>query len=234
MKAIINRSYPDKIALITSQGNITYRDLLKHVQQFAQLFEGKGYQKVAIYAENSPSWIYAYYAALQNDSIAVPIDFLASAEDVAYIIDDCQPELIFISSAMKEAYGKVDLKTRYKPQVIIFDEITADPTVPESQWLEPENNEITAVIIYTSGTTGSPKGVMLSYQNIHENMNSVIGCKIYIPDRQVLIFLPLHHIFPLVGSMMTPLFVGCTIPIVPSMQSADLMKTFADNQVGVF
>ncbi len=234
MKAIINRSYPDKIALITSQGNITYRDLLKHVQQFAQLFEGKGYQKVAIYAENSPSWIYAYYAALQNDSIAVPIDFLASAEDVAYIIDDCQPELIFISSAMKEAYGKVDLKTRYKPQVIIFDEITTDPTVPESQWLEPENNEITAVIIYTSGTTGSPKGVMLSYQNIHENMNSVIGCKIYIPDRQVLIFLPLHHIFPLVGSMMTPLFVGCTIPIVPSMQSADLMKTFADNQVGVF
>jgi len=65
-------------------------------------------------------------------------------------------------------------------------------------------------------------------------MNGVIDCKIYIPERQVMIFLPLHHIFPLVGSMMVSLYVGCTIPMAPSMQSADLMKTFADNEVGVF
>lgn len=87
--AIINRSFTDKNALITSQGNITYRQLLKRVQQFAQLFETKGFTKVAIYAENSPEWIYAFYAALQNNCIAIPIDFMASAEDVAYIIDDC-------------------------------------------------------------------------------------------------------------------------------------------------
>ncbi len=234
MKAIINRSFPEKKALIASQGDVTYSELLKRVQQFAMLFEGKGFQKVAIYAENSPAWIYAYYAALQNGCIAVPIDFLASADDVAYIIDDCQPELLFISAGMNEAYEKVEQKISHKPQVVVFEEIANDDSVPESQWMEPENNEITAVIIYTSGTTGSPKGVMLSYTNIHENMNSVIGCKIYIPERQVMIFLPLHHIFPLVGSMMTPLFVGCTIPIAPSMQSSDLMKTFADNQIGVF
>jgi long-chain acyl-CoA synthetase len=231
---IINRSYPDKNAFITSQGNITYSDLLKQIQQFVRLFEGKGYQKAAIYAENSPAWIYAYYAALQNGCIAVPIDFLASAEDVAYIIDDCQPEVLFISTAMKEPFLKVDQKTAYKPEVVVFEDIVPDKTVPESQWLGPDDNETTAVIIYTSGTTGSPKGVMLSYTNIHENMNSVIDCKIYIPERQVMIFLPLHHIFPLVGSMMTPLFVGCTIPIVSSMQSSDLMKTFTDNEVGVF
>ena len=233
-KPIINRDYPDKKAFITAQGDITYRQFLKQVQQYAQLFEDKDFTKVAIYAENSPAWIFAYYAALQNNCIAIPIDFLASAEDVAYIIDDCQPELLFISSGMKELYQKVELKTSHKPEIQIFDNIIPDDNIPESQWLGPESNETTAVIIYTSGTTGSPKGVMLSYTNIHENMNSVIGCKIYLPERQVMIFLPLHHVFPLVGSMMTPIFVGCTIPMVPSMQSADLMKTFTDNEVGVF
>ncbi len=233
-KPIINRSFPDKKVFITAQGNITYRQFLKQVQQYAQLFENKAFTKVAIYAENSPEWIFAYYAALQNNCIAIPIDFLASAEDVAYIIDDCQPELLFISSGMKELYLKVDLKTRHKPEILIFDEIIPDENIPESQWIGPVGNETTAVIIYTSGTTGSPKGVMLSYTNIHENMNSVIGCKIYIPERQVMIFLPLHHVFPLVGSMMTPIFEGCTIPMVPSMQSTDLMKTFTDNEVGVF
>jgi long-chain acyl-CoA synthetase len=232
--AIINRSYPDKKALISAQGELTYRQLLKHVQQFAQLFENKGYSKVAIYAENSPAWIFAFYAALQNNCIAVPIDFLASAEDVAYIIDDCRPELLFASAGMAESLGKVDEKTKHKPEILIFDDIVLDETVSESQWMGPEDNETTAVIIYTSGTTGSPKGVMLSYTNLHENMKAVIGCQIFTSDRQVMIFLPLHHIFPLVGSLMVSLFVGTTVPIVPSMQSTDLMKTFAENQVGVF
>ena len=62
----------------------------------------------------------------------------------------------------------------------------------------------------------------------------MIDAAIFIPDRQVMIFLPLHHIFPLVGSLMTPLYVGTTVVLVPSMQSSDLMKTFAENQVGVF
>jgi len=233
-KAIINRSFPDKKALITSEGDITYSQILKRVQQFALLFQDKGFTKVAIYAENSPSWIYAFYAALQNDCISIPIDFLASAEDVAYIIDDCQPDLLFISSGIKESFEKVDVKTQHKPEVLVFEEIATDESTPESQWLGPEDDDTTAVIIYTSGTTGSPKGVMLSYTNIHQNMNGVIDCKIYIPERQVMIFLPLHHIFPLVGSMMVSLYVGCTIPMAPSMQSADLMKTFADNEVGVF
>ncbi len=233
-KAIINRSFPHKKALITTQGDITYTQLLKRVQQFAQLFADKGFSKVAIYAENSPAWIYAFYAALQNDCISIPIDFLASADDVAYIIDDCQPDLLFISSGMTELFEKVDVKTQHKPEVLVFEAIEIDESTPESQWLGPEDDSTTAVIIYTSGTTGSPKGVMLSYTNIHQNMNGVIDCKIYIPERQVMIFLPLHHIFPLVGSMMVSLFVGCTIPMAPSMQSADLMKTFADNEVGVF
>ena len=233
-KAIVNRSYPDKKALITAQSDITYSQLLKRIQQFAHLFAEKGFSKVAIYAENSPSWIYAFYASLQNNCIAIPIDFLASAEDVAYIIDDCQPDLLFISSGMTDAFAKVDLKTQHKPEVLVFEDIVIDESVPESKWIGPEDDNTTAVIIYTSGTTGSPKGVMLSYTNIHENMAAVIGCGIFTPDRQVMIFLPLHHIFPLVGSLMVSMFVGTSVPIVPSMQSADLMKTFADNQVGVF
>ncbi|MBV5315196.1 MAG: AMP-binding protein [Prolixibacteraceae bacterium] len=233
-KPIINRTYPEKKALITAQGDVTYSQLLKHVEQYARLFQSKGYTKVAIYAENSSAWVYAFYAALQNNCIAIPIDFLASADDVSYIIDDCQPDILFTSYGMAESIAKIDLKTTHKPEVIVFDDIILDETFPESQWLAPEDNETTAVIIYTSGTTGSPKGVMLSYTNIHENMAGVINCKIFIPERQVMIFLPLHHIFPLVGSMITPIYVGCTIPMVPSMQSTDLMKTFTDNEVGVF
>lgn len=233
-KPIINRSFPDKKALITSRGDITYTELLKRIQYYSNLFSGKTYSRVALYAENSPEWIYAFYAALQNNCIAIPIDFLASVEDVAYILDDCTPDLLFISRGMEETYAKVSEKIARKPEVLVFEDITVDHPVEESKWLGPECDETTAVIIYTSGTTGSPKGVMLSYTNLKENMKAVIECGIFTPDRQVMIFLPLHHIFPLLGSMMVSFYVGTTVPMAPSMQSSDLMKTFTSNQVGVF
>jgi len=231
---IINRSFPDKKALITFQGDVTYSQLFKQVRQFALLFKDKGFTKVAIYAENSPSWIYTFYATLQNNCIAIPIDFLASADDVAYIIDDCRPDLLFISEGMRESFSKIDPKISHKPEILVFEDIQTEENSAESQWLYPEDFDSTAVIIYTSGTTGSPKGVMLSYTNICENMKAVIDCQIYTADRQLMIFLPLHHVFPLVGSMMVPLYVGTSIAVVPSMQSSDLMKTFSENQVGVF
>lgn len=77
-KPIINRINPDKPALITTQGNISYQRMLQQIEYFASLFEGKNYSKIAIYSENRTEWIYAFYSALQNQCIAVPIDFLAS------------------------------------------------------------------------------------------------------------------------------------------------------------
>ena len=234
-KPIINRSFSDKKALITSQGDITYSQLLKSIQQFAQLYANKGYTKVAIYAENSPSWIYAFYAALQNDCIAIPIDFLASAEDVAYIIDDCQPELLFISSGMTELFAKVDLKTQHKPEVLVFEEIAIDESTSESQWLAPEDDNTTAVIIYTSGTTGSPKG---GDAFVHQHQGK------YECGYRMWHFYPrppgdwfscrFTTFFRWSGRLWFPFMLETTIAIAPSMQSADLMKTFADNEVGVF
>ncbi len=233
VEPIIYRSNPEKKSIISQQGDYTYRQFLQQIQQYALLFETKEYTKVAIYAENRVEWFFAFYAALQNNCIAIPIDFTASTEDVAYILDDCQPELIFLSEAMKEPFSKVGLKSQHKPEVIIFENHPPVHDQDPSGWTGPEDNETTAVIIYTSGTTGSPKGVMLSYTNLLANMKAVIEAKIFQVESQVLILLPLHHIFPLLGSMMVTFYCGGTTVVSPSMQSSDLMKTLADNSVTV-
>ena len=233
LKAIINRDNLDRNYIITHNQKIRGSELLKYIQQYSLLVNDQGITKVAIYSENRLEWIYAFYAALQSNCIAIPIDYMSSAEDVAYIIDDCQPEILFISEAMQEAYTKVKQKITFKPQIIVFEDHPPVADQPENTWIGPDNNETTAVIIYTSGTTGSPKGVMLSYTNIIQNMVAVIEEKIFQTESQTLILLPLHHIFPLVGSMMVPLYSGGTIVVSPSMQTTDLMKTLAENQVTV-
>jgi long-chain acyl-CoA synthetase len=234
IESIICRSNPDKKSIISNQGDFTYRQLLQHIQQYALLFNTKGYSKVAIFAENRVEWFFAFYAALQNNCIAVPIDFMASAEDVAYILDDCKPELIFISDAMNEPFSKVMSKSTHRPEVIYFENHPPVQDQEPTNWIGPEDNDSTAVIIYTSGTTGSPKGVMLSFTNLLANMNAVVEAKIFHSESQVLVLLPLHHIFPLVGSLMVTFYSCGTTVVSPSMQSSDLMKTLADNEVTVF
>ncbi len=232
-KSIINRDNLEKTYVITQDLHLSGSDLLKYIQQYSYLIANKGFNKVCIYSENRVEWIYALYASLQSNCIAVPIDYLASAEDVAYIIEDCQPELLFISSSMEESYEKVKDKISFQPQIIRFEDHPPERDQDQSSWIGPEDNETTAVIIYTSGTTGNPKGVMLSYTNILANMKAVVDCRIFSSRSQVLVLLPLHHVFPLIGSLMVPLYAGGSVVISPSMQTSDLMKTLTDNKITV-
>ncbi|RPH32459.1 MAG: long-chain fatty acid--CoA ligase [Bacteroidales bacterium] len=220
--------------MIVRDVKISYKELFSSINQYSQLFQGKRYKKIAIYSENRPEWIYSFYAGWQNECIVVPVDFMASAEDVTFILNDCQPELIFTSIGQKDVLVRIINSLSYRPEIICFGEVELPHVIDPSRTVEPKNTENTAVIIYTSGTTGSPKGVMLSFKNLIANIDGVSKkVVIFTSNRQVLILLPLHHIFPLAGSLMAPLMVGGTVVIAPSMQSSDLMETLKNNQIAI-
>jgi len=231
---IISSESIDRIAVITKEKHISYKELFQNIAQYAQLFKDKGYKRVAIFSENRIEWIYAFYAALKNGCVVIPVDFAASTEDVSYILNDCQPELIFTSQGQIKELGNIKQNLNYSPEVLVFGEFQLPAIEIAVEPIIPTDVESTAVIIYTSGTTGSPKGVMLSYKNLLANIKAVSeDVVIFTPQRQVLMLLPMHHIFPLAGSMMAPLKVGGTIVMSPSMQSTDLLETLKNNQVAI-
>lgn len=231
---MINVKDTSKIALITKGNKYSYDELLQMIESFAMLFRGKGYQKIAIFSENRAEWIAAFYGGLRNNCVVVPIDFMSSPDDVSYILNDCEPDIIFASPALKKQVEEIKQKIHRMPEIHFFGESEREEVSSKIEWFDPEDIEKNAVIIYTSGTTGSPKGVMLSYKNLIANLDGVSKkVEIYNQDRQVLILLPLHHVFPLAGTMMAPLYVGGTIVMAPSMQSSDLMETLRNNQVAV-
>lgn len=231
---MINVKDTSKIALITKSKSYSYDELFQMIESFAMLFRGKGYQKIAIYSENRAEWIAAFYAGLRNNCVVVPIDFMASADDASYIVNDCKPDMLFASPALKTQVEEIKQNVANAPEIHIFGEGNLEEVHSKIEWLAPDDIEKTAVIIYTSGTTGSPKGVMLSFKNIIANMDGVSKkVEIYKDYRQVLMLLPLHHVFPLIGSMMAPFYVGGTIVMSPSMQSSDLLETLKNNQVAI-
>ncbi|PKP52128.1 MAG: long-chain fatty acid--CoA ligase [Bacteroidetes bacterium HGW-Bacteroidetes-1] len=225
----------NKTAICYGKETTSYQQLLSRIRYFAGLFFIEQGNHAVVFSENKPGYIYAFYSIWKHQGIAIPVDFMATAGEVAYILGDCKPEIVFTSSkclpVMQEAISLSGIKT----SLLIIDEHEASAATFEEEGTMPDPvMENTAVIIYTSGTTGSPKGVMLSFQNLIQNIKAVsIHIPIYRNDSRVLVLLPLHHIFPLMGTMIIPLQIGAMIAISPSMVSEDIMKTLQQNKITI-
>ena len=233
----------NKVAIIAGKHNVTYSEMLRRVAQFARKTPKGKQTKTVIFSENREGWAYAFFSIWQNEGIAVPVDASSTPSDVAYILNDCQPNAVWVSKE-KETVLRESLaafKGEEALKVFIIDDYEDLPlqdepfcaALPWTALSEPDNND-TAVIIYTSGTTGSPKGVMLSYAALKANVHSVsYDVPIYTEKRRVLILLPLHHILPLQGSLIAPLYMGGGVAISPSLSGPDIMDTLQRGQVGI-
>ncbi|MBR8536596.1 AMP-binding protein [Carboxylicivirga sediminis] len=225
----------NKTAVSCGDTKISYDDLKVKIATFAQLLNDIPLNRVAVFSENQVGWIYSFYAGWYNNATIVPIDFMSSEDEVAYILKDCYPEVVFTSKDKKAHLETAIEKAGITTRIFVIEEcnelLLADVN---SLGTIDTSDDKTAVIIYTSGTTGSPKGVMLSYTNLMANVDAVSNqINIYTKDEVVMMLLPMHHIFPLMGTMIAPLFVGGTIAVSPSMASEDIMKTLQDNKVSI-
>ncbi len=227
-----------KTALKWKEQEISYADLLREAVCFSKLFS-KTAERVLIFSENRPEWIYSFLGAWNNNCAVIPVDYLSTVEELTYIAKDCRPDVIFCSRERESVVRTVVEAIDYTPLVLVYEDVveTAETTAG-SDFVEidfaKESLNNTALVIYTSGTTGDPKGVMLSHENVMANVEAVsIGVPIYSIDERVMLLLPLHHIFPLLGSLVAPLSVGATIAMSPSLQPQDIIATLQDNQVTI-
>jgi len=224
----------EKTAIAWHEDKISYRRLLQNINYYSSLFAKNEEGKAAIYSPNRPEWVYAFYSIWKNQSIAVPIDFMSTVDEVAYILNDCRPEVIFISNETKNSFANILPLLNYSLTVFNLDEISDKHQQYSAEEIGGYDVTKTAIIVYTSGTTGTPKGVMLSYDNLLSNIEAVSEhISIYSESRNVLALLPFHHILPLMGTVIIPLKVHTTIGFSPSMVSEDIISTLQKNNISI-
>lgn len=224
----------NKIAISANGRKITYAEMLSKITLYAQHTPTEKGERTMILSENREGWAYAFFSIWNNHGIAVPVDSLSTPADVAYVINDCSPKAIWVSKEKLPIAQKAIEIAGQSPRLLIIDDEkeTAATDMPKADI--SYNDDDTAVIIYTSGTTGSPKGVMLTFDNLMANIRSVSEeVKIFTPERCTMILLPLHHILPLLGSLVAPLATGGTVAFAPSMAAADIIGTMQNNKVNI-
>ncbi len=210
-----------KTALIYGGENISYRELINRINCLNTLIDILPGDRVAIISENRPEWVYAFFATLKRAGIVVPIDFMSSPEEILYILKDATPKMVFYSDTTKDALFKAIEEGDIKIDAVNFDNFLYPKPTEKSINVSKYD---TALILYTSGTTGKPKGVMLTYKNILSNIYGIDDFKVATKEDRTLAILPFHHAYPLVTSMIYPLYIGATIVFLDKLTPEDIME----------
>jgi len=165
-----------RTAFIDENREITYAALCSATADFARGFakaQLKRGSRIALLLLDSIAFPIAFWGALRSGMVAVPINHLLPASQIAFILRDCGAEAVVISASLLPdlsnmlatipalrviiADSATEMAHSTDPRVIEFEDFIEDgePTTPPVEVCATE----LAFLLYTSGSTGEPKGV---------------------------------------------------------------------------
>ena len=243
-----NADYPDRIALVFRDTNLTYGQLTAMVNRFAGALTSEGIGKgdrIAILLPNVPPFTIAYYGAAAIGAIAVPANPLLKAPELVHIWGDADVKLVVTLPQLLDSAGKAASELGIRQVICVgprdavpegvrtFDEFMAQGSVaaPQAPTLAPTDP---AVFIYTSGTTGKPKGAVLSHKNLLTNCRQIEEVLRFTPDDNLLCVLPLFHSFAGTVCQNASLYCGCRFTCVEQFQPARVLDAIEKSAVTIF
>ncbi|GAA5052404.1 long-chain fatty acid--CoA ligase [Haladaptatus pallidirubidus] len=213
-------STADSVAISFDGTEFTYGTLWNRTGRFAAALSNQGIgedDRIAVYLPNLPQFVTAFYGALRNGSIVVPMNPQYKVQEIRHLLADSGAKVVVTLSGNVEAVTEIQPDTDVETVVTVgkmvnngtdFESFLADET---KEVVERKDDDI-AVQPYTSGTTGAPKGVLLSHYNLTSNTRSnmtLLDPPISTNDR-LIGTLPLFHIYGMSAVMNAAVFTGAT------------------------
>lgn len=180
------RQHPDRIAVKDQLRNITYAELEKEVNGFANALIRLGIRqgdRVALWIYNSIEYIVADFAIAKIGGVRVPLNQFLSTHEVQYRLLDSGAKAIICSPEWISPVQTLLQNFPYDVLVINAGKEPVNGVVTMQQLIENSDFENPAVsigqedlvaIMYTGGTTGRSKGVMHTHKSTIALMYSEI------------------------------------------------------------
>lgn len=221
-------------ALIFKDKTTTYGELKELVNRWSAYLQSKGVSqgdKVGLFSKNCSEFVIAYHAIIKAGGVVVPINFMLSPYETAYIVKDAGIKILLVKEPLNldAALAQYDINDL---QQLTFEEMMAAPAASPAPVALSEDDNCT--IIYTSGTTGNPKGAMLSHKNIISNVYSCYKVVDFLADDHALCVLPMHHCFGWTVSVAAPMINGGCVVIQDNYTLSETLRLIQTYKIEQF
>lgn len=220
---------------------LTYTEARNNIISLANHLVASGAKKgdkIALCGKNSVEWALSYLAILYAGCIIVPLDVNLKSKEI-----DSLMSFAGVSSliADKDALKRINSDNKMKLNETlclekdcdnyILNNLVEGPLDPKAY--KPVSTDL-ATIMFTSGTTGTPKGVMLTHDNL------VSDC--YLAQKNMAIYstdifyaiLPIHHAYTMLAVFIEGISVGAEIIFGKRLVVSQLLKELKEGKVTMF
>jgi long-chain acyl-CoA synthetase len=213
----VARRVPDRPAVIMAGSGqvLTFRELDEASNRLAHLLRSRGVNRggrLAIFVENQTHFLEVAWAAQRAGLAYTTVNSHLTADEAAYIVNDCGATVVISSAALAAAAGALtaDVIPHVHTRLMLdgtmgewesYERLVADqPTTEIPDGCEGD------FVFYSSGTTGRPKGIErpLTFAPLGEGLPGAVPLlqRLGVADGDVYLCpAPLFHGAPLTGSM---------------------------------
>jgi long-chain acyl-CoA synthetase len=219
----------------------TYRDLDRRARIAAWRLRALGLEpgdRILTWSPSSPELAAAYFGAMQARLVFVPLDVRMSADAVDTIVRAAGPRHLILGTGRDapdpSGAGLIDFPTT-AVEDLSAEPVDDDPAFPsdwearQAAWKRPTSDEVFQ-LIFTSGTTGTPKGVMLTHDNVIASIESFHHI---VPpmEHRLVSLLPLAHLLEQAVGLYYALDVGAHVLYVRSRNPRIIFDALRDQRV---
>jgi long-chain acyl-CoA synthetase len=232
--------FPDRPAVSEGLSEITYAQLNEKANRVATALIRVGVKPgdhVGLCSPNSGDWLAFYFGVLKAGAVAVTYSAMLKKDEMNLLIGHSRPRVLL--AAEDRLAETEDLKRARVVEKIIcpggdntFEGLLAKGS-PSFASADRERTD-TAAVLYTGGTTGTPKGVMLSHENINAAIHTVVYNERSNETDRALCFLPFNHVFGQMHIMnATVLSAGC-LEMMPAFDMDRALEAVKKGRVTKF
>ncbi len=215
--------------------SLTYGELWQKANSLAAGLRDLGVNKgdrVATLLPNSPAIIISYYGIWMAGASITPCNSMAKEHEIEYQMKDSGARLLIAADDLAdlvlpigERLGiQVTLASVDGPSKNVFEMLCGSRRCrPLDLSLDPA--EDMAVLLYTGGTTGTPKGAVLTHQNIVVNTIQFAEWYALEPGAETFICtIPMSHSGGMTGVMNVPIYAGATLVVMKRFNAVGTAK----------
>ena len=232
--------FPDRVAVCEGDRDITYAEFNREAGRIAAALVAHGVcpgDHVALCAPNSVEWLAFYFGTMKAGAVAVTFSHLLTRSELSQVLSDCRPKVLFTTGAKL-----ADVRDRREfPSIeLIVDDGGGTPYARFAatgagtlRSVDRERGD-TAAVLYTGGTTGTPKGALLTHENLTASAFNVARYERSAETDRALCFLPLNHVFAQVHIMHSMVLCGGSIVLQPGFDLERVLHALEHRQVTKF